>query len=98
MRDELRDGSNREQWVHEHDVRLPVDTRNWRNVVDEIEWELFIKRGIGRVPNIDHKQRITVRRCLHDGLSADIAACAWSVLNNEWSTKPLRKPLSEQAR
>jgi hypothetical protein len=98
MRDELVNSFGRKRGMYKHDVGLPVDTCDWCNIADEIERELFIERRISRVSDIDHKQGIAIRGCLHDRLNADIATCTWTVLNNEWSAKALRKPLTEQAR
>jgi hypothetical protein len=35
---------------------------------------------------------------VHDRLSSEIAGGARPVLNNKWLTKPLRQPLTDQAR
>jgi hypothetical protein len=44
------------------------------------------------------EQRIAVGRRAHDCFSGDVGAGAWSVLHDEWPTKPLRKPLAHQSR
>src|SRR5215204_7161499 len=88
----------RKRWMYKHDIGLPVDTCDWCNVADEIERELFIECRIGRVSDIDHKQRIAIRGCLDDCLNADVATCTWTVLNDEWSTKPLRPSMRPSAR
>src|SRR5215470_7304102 len=96
--DELGNCFGRNRWMHRYDVRLPVNACDRRDVADEIETELVIERGVDGVPTADYEQRVAVRRCAHDRLGADIAARAWSILDDEWLTEPLRQPLTHQKR
>src|SRR5215510_8003219 len=96
--DELGNCFGWNRWMHRYDVRLPVNACDRRDVADEIETELVIERGVDRVPTADYEQRVAVRRCAHDRLGADIAARAWSILDDERLTEPLRQPLTDQAR
>src|SRR5262249_37646785 len=86
------------RWMHRYDVRLPVNACDRRDVADEIETELVIERRVDGVPTADYEQRVAVRRCAHDRLGADIAARAWSILDDERLTEPLRQPLTHQTR
>src|SRR5207249_2347487 len=43
-------------------------------------------------------QSITVRCCTHDCLGPNVAACTWSIFNNEWLPQPLSQPLSHHTR
>jgi hypothetical protein len=71
-----------------HYIRAAANVRDWRNVADESEIELFVKRRVYRVRQADKQERIAVGRCPHDAFGADIAAGARSVLN-----KPLGLPI-----
>ena len=46
----------------------------------------------------DQEERIAVGGRAHDRLGADIAAGTRPVLDDEWLAKPLRQPLTDQAR
>src|SRR5262244_427716 len=85
--DELGNCFGWNRWMHRYDVRLPVNACDRRDVADEIETELVIERGVDGVPTADYEQRVAVRRCAHDRLGADIAARAWSILDDEWLTE-----------
>ena len=74
------------------------DARDRRDVADEIEVELVVERRVDRVRRTDQEQRVAVRRRAHDRLGADIAAGARPVLDDELLAKPLRQPLTHQAR
>ena len=72
--------------------------RDRRDVADEIEIELVVKRRVDRVRGADQKKRVAVRGRPHDRLGGDIAAGSRPVLNDEWLAEPLRQPLTHQAR
>src|ERR1700730_8055516 len=59
--DDLRNSLGGERCVREHDLRLPGDARNWRDIADEIEIELSVEAGIDCVRRPDQKERIAVR-------------------------------------
>jgi hypothetical protein len=63
--------------------------RDGRDVANEIEIEIVVKRRIDRVRRTDQEQRVTVRRRENDRLGGDIAACARPVLDDEWLAEPL---------
>src|SRR5262249_49559149 len=88
----------RNRWVHHHDVRSARDACDRRDIADEIEVELIVKRYIDRVWSSRQEQRVTVRGRTRDRLGADIASRARPVLDDEWLTEPLRQPLPHQAR
>src|SRR5215471_1857062 len=84
--------------MYRYDVGLPVNAGDRRDVADEIETKLVIERGVDGIPTADHEQRVSVCGRAHDGLGADIAAAARSVLDNKLLTEPLRQPLTHQTR
>src|SRR5271156_99397 len=94
--DELRNRVGRNRWVHFHDLGYADDTGDRRDVVNEIEIELAIKRRVDRVPRADQEQRIAIRGRAYYRLGADIAAGTWPVLDDEWLSEPLREPLPHQ--
>src|SRR5262245_32687065 len=94
--DELVNCVGRHRWMHRYGVRLAVNVCDRCDVADEIETELVIERGVDGVPTADYEQGVAVRRCAHDRLGADIAARAWSILDDERLTEPLRQPLTHQ--
>src|SRR5215831_13161451 len=96
--DELGNRLGRKRWMYRYDVGLPVNAGDRRDVADEIETKLVIERGVDGIPTADHEQRVSVCRRAHDGLGADIAAAARSVLDNKLLTEPLRQPLTHQTR
>src|SRR5262245_12410215 len=96
--DELGNSFGRNRWMYRYDVGLPVNAGDRRDVADEIETKLVIERGVDGIPTADHEQRVAVCGRAHDGLGADIAAAARSVLDNELLTEPLRQPLTHQTR
>src|SRR6266702_2617326 len=98
MGNELGDRRRWNRWVHHHDIREADDSRDRRNVADEIEIELVVKRCVDRAWRAGEDQRISVGGRAHDRLDAEIAAGAWPILDDEWLTKPLRQPLPDQAR
>ena len=64
----------------------------------KLKLRLLVKRRIDRVRGGDHQERIAVRGRLHDRLGGDIAAGSRPVLDDKMLAKPLRQPLSDQAR
>src|SRR5262245_44162495 len=60
--------------------------------------ELIIERCVDRVDRSDYEQHVAVCGRAHDRLGGDIAAATWPILHDELLTKPLRQPLSDQAR
>ena len=81
-----------------HDEGTADEARDGRDVANEIEIEVVVKRRIDRVRRTDQEQRVTVRNCAHDRLGGDIAAGTRPVLDDEWLAEPLRQPLTDQTR
>ena len=96
--DELGNRLGRNRWMYHHDKGTADEARDRRDVADEIEIELVVKRRIDRVRRTDQEQRVAVRRRAHDRLGGDVAAGARPVLDDEWLAEPLRQPLTDQAR
>src|SRR5262249_30356530 len=87
------------QRIHHDDRRgIAVEAAKGRNIGDEIEIEIFIKRCIPRVCRTDHDKRVAVRLRLGDRLDGEIAASAGPVLDDELLPHSLRQPLTYQAR
>ena len=63
--------------------------RHRRDIVDEIEIEFVVESGVERISRNDQKQRVAVGRRMHHRVSANVAAGAWPVLNNERLAKTL---------
>src|SRR3979411_1545415 len=81
-----------------HDLAHAVDARNWHNIADQIETELFVERRVDRGIRTDYEQRVSVRGGTHNRISADIAPCARPVFNNKWLRESLGKPLTYESR
>src|SRR6516162_3140551 len=96
--DEFGNSFGRNRWMYRYDVGLPVNAGDRRDVADEIETKLVIERGVDGIPTADHEQRVSVCGRAHDGLGADIAAAARSVVDDELLTEPFRQPLTHQPR
>src|SRR5262249_22541997 len=79
--DELRNGLGRERGIDHHEKGNNADTRNGRNIADEIEVEIVVDRRIDRVRRCHEEKGVSVRRCTHDDFSADIAAGTWSIVD-----------------
>jgi hypothetical protein len=95
--DELGNRLGRNRWVYQHDVGVDNNAGDRGGIANEIKIQLVVQRRVDRVVAPCYKQRIAVRRCAHDRLSADIGAATWPVLDDEWLAEALRQPLSHQA-
>src|SRR5438552_8737230 len=84
--------------MHLHDIGHAHDAGNRRDIADEIEIELVVKRCVDRICCGDHEERVAVRRRIYDRLGAEVAASTQPVLGDELLAKPLGQPLTEQAR
>src|SRR5262249_29579833 len=92
---------NRLSWdrrIYRHDIWCPDNASDWRDIAQEIEAELVVKRRVGRVRRRHHEERIAVCWRAHSRLGGDIAVGTWPVLHDEWLTEPLRQPLAHQPR
>ena len=92
------DRRSRHRWIEQDHHRHADDAGDRRGVANEVEIELFVERGVDRVGDGGKQQRISVRRRVHHGLGADIAAGARPVLRHEGLAEPLVQPLTDQAR
>src|SRR5215813_419997 len=85
--------------MYRHDKGHADDTSDRRDVADEIEIELVVKRGVDRIYRTDRKQRIAIRRRTHDGFGGDIGGSPRPILDDKWLlAEPLRQPLPYQTR
>jgi len=69
-----------------------------RDIANEVEVQLGVKRGVDRIRRIDQQERVAVGRGVHDRLGADVVAGAGLVLDDELLAEPLRQPMPDQAR
>ena len=60
--DELGNRLDRHRGIHLHDIGLAMNTRDRRDVADEIEVELCIKRRVDRVRRTCKEKRVAVGR------------------------------------
>src|SRR5215207_1143840 len=91
--DELRNGLNGKRWIDSQDEVYANDTCHRRNVAQEIEIELVVKRRVDCISIGDKEKRIAVWSRIHDRLSANVAAAAWTIVNNDGLTELFRQPL-----
>src|ERR1700684_1029791 len=84
--DEVGNGFGRECWIDHHDKGGAANARDRDDVANEIKTEIVIKRDVGRIRRCDKEERVAVRSRTQDGLRADIAASAWTVLDDEGLT------------
>jgi hypothetical protein len=96
-RDQLGDGLCRQRGMREHDLRLPLDAGDRRDVAEEDERQLVVERRVDGARHADHQQRVAVGRRLHDGLGRDVGAGAGPVLDDDRLPQPRRQPLPDDA-
>src|SRR3977135_3181064 len=87
-----------DRWVDFHDQRYAVDASDRRNIANEIEVELIVKRRIDRIGDTAQEKRVAVCRRTHDRLGPDIAASTWPVVDDEGLAAPLREVLAHKTR
>src|SRR5262249_4659733 len=95
---ELRDRFSRNGWNDHHDLGTAGNARDRRNVADEIEIELLVKRRIARVRKTNQEKRVAIRGRIHDGLGGDVGTRTGPVLDDELLAGWLRSPLTHQTR
>src|SRR5262245_9572913 len=91
--DEFRNRLSWNRWVNYHDIWQKGESRNGRDVLDEIEIEFLIERCIDNIRRSNQEKRIAIGGRTHDRLGGDIAARAGPVVDDEWLAEPLRQPL-----
>src|SRR5262245_65697945 len=92
--DEFRNRLGWNRWRHYHYQRLAANARDRRDIAEEIEIEFVVESRIDRVGWTDQKKRVAICGRANDCLGADIATCAWPVLDHEWLAETLRQPLA----
>src|SRR5262249_59742832 len=97
IRNKLGKGFGWNRWIDQHDEGHPDSARDWRDVADEIETEVVVKRVIERVRRCDKEKRIAIGWRAHDCLSGEIGCGARPVLNDKLLAKSLRQPLAHEA-
>src|ERR1022692_5241647 len=79
---ELWKGLGWNRWIYHHDKGATDNARDRRDVAYKIVIEACVKRRVDCIRRHDfHEKRVAVWRGFHDGLGANTAAGARSVLN-----------------
>src|SRR5262245_3093649 len=81
--DELRKRFGWNRWIDHHDEGRSDSARDRRDVADEIETEVVVKRVVERVCGCDKEKRTAVGWRAHDCLSGEIGCGARPVLNDK---------------
>src|SRR5215831_11363321 len=84
--------------MHDYDEGVADDARDRRDIADEIEVELLIKRRIDGVVRCGKEKGIAIWGSADDRLGAEIGASAGPVFDDERLAEPLRQPLADHAR
>ena len=66
------------------------DDADWRNVVDEIETKLVVKRCADRWRWVSHQKCVAIGWRTHDRFNTDIASSARPVFDHKLLAKSLR--------
>ena len=82
--DEFGNRLRRKRWVDLQGESLATDTRNLRDVADEIEVELFVERSVDRIRTSDQEQRVAIRWRTHDGFGGNISAGTGPIFDDKW--------------
>ena len=72
MGDELANRRGRERRIDLHDVRYAANTRDRRDVTDEIEVEVWVERRVNCVRRGSQKKRMAVRSGADDGFGGEV--------------------------
>ena len=83
MGDQFRDRLHRQRWIDHQDKGAADQARDRRDVAEQAEIQLVIKRCVDGVGCRGQMDRIAVGRRTHDRLGADIAGGAGPVLDDE---------------
>jgi hypothetical protein len=89
---------DRNRPAHLQDIGSARDTRDRRNVADDIEIELVVERGIDRGRRPEENERIAVRSRMYCRLGTDVGGGTRPVVEDDGPAQPLRQPLPHQAR
>jgi hypothetical protein len=78
--------------MNDHDVWQNGETRDWRDVVNEIVIEFLIERCIDSIRRSGQEKRIAIGGRTYDRLGGDIATRAGPVVDDKRLAEPLRQP------
>jgi hypothetical protein len=79
-------------------IRSTCHAGDRRDVAEEIELQILIERCVDGVGRDRHQHGVAIRRGARGGFSAEIAAGARPIVDNELLAELLGQPLSSQAR
>src|SRR3954451_22007415 len=94
--DELRNALHRKRRIHLHELGHADNAGDRRRVANEIEVQVLKQGRIDCGTAAGNEESVTVCGTPNDRLGADIAARAWTVLDEELLTEVLREPLGNQ--
>src|SRR5712671_3835505 len=84
--------------MYHQDIWPTGDTRDQRDIADEIEVELVVQRRVNCVRRTAEEKRIAVWWRTHDRVSGQTAGSTPSIFDDEWLAEPFRQPLTHQTR
>src|SRR5450432_1283071 len=67
--------------IHNQYIRRAEERRDRRNVADEVERELLVKRRTDHISRSDQQECVSVRSGTHDHFSPNVGACSWPILD-----------------
>jgi hypothetical protein len=88
----------RKRWNNDHNTGLSDDAPHSRDVAEETEIRIVVKRGIDRLRCADQEQHIGVSRSMRDSVDSMNAACTRPVLDDKGLSHSPGQPLTHDAR
>src|SRR5262249_28931043 len=95
---QLGNGFAHYRGISQHDLRLPDQARDWRDVAQTHEMKLVVEGAVAGARGPYDARRIAVGGRAPHRPGRDFGAGAGPVLDNEWLPEPLLQPLSDHAR
>jgi hypothetical protein len=95
--DQFRNAVHRDRRIDLEHVGHAEDAGNGSEVMQEIEFQIPVKRGIGRIGGRREQERVAVGRRFRDEFGADVAAGARFIVEHERLAEFFRKPLRKHA-
>ena len=83
--------------IHHQNAGAARHGRHRSEVAGIVEVEIVVERRIPGIGRRGEKERVAVRLRLRDRLRREIAAGAWTVLDDELLAQMFRQPLADQA-
>jgi hypothetical protein len=96
VRNQVGNRLRRQRRVYHQHAHSTDDAGNRRDIADEIETKIVVKRGVPGVIRTNHQERIAIGRRPHHRLGGETAARARPVLDHELLAEPFRQQLARQ--